>query len=100
MRHRRILLLVDSEAVEGAFVKGDSPTQDLCAYAGSLWRAALSLQVGLYVDRVPTDGNPADDPSRRRFDLLERMGASWIPAGAHLCLTENLQRFEEVKAHG
>ena len=98
LRNRRILLLVDSEAVEGAFVKGDSAARDLCSYAGLLWHVALHLELGLYVERVPTDGNPADDPSRRRFDHLKRLGAVLLPAAAHLRFTEDLDRFEDVEA--
>ena len=34
----------------------------------------LRLKAGLFVSRVPTKENLADDPSREKYDLLERMG--------------------------
>ena len=36
---------------------------------------ALELNAALYVDRVPSKNNIADDPSREKYDLLHRMGA-------------------------
>ena len=43
-------------------------TQDLVA----------KRDIGLYVARVPTDGNPSDGPSRTDFSELERRGARWV----------------------
>ena len=94
---RRILLLVDSEAVEGAFIKGDSPTLDLRLHAGLFWHICLLLDLAIYVDRVPTDGNPADDPSRGHLDGLKRRGATLLPSDTHLSLTEALPNWEGVE---
>ena len=49
------LLLVDSEPVQGALVKGYSAREDVCELVGVFWKIALDLKVKLYVDRVPTD---------------------------------------------
>lgn len=37
---------------------------------------ALELGTALYIKRVPTKDNLADDPSRERYGLLQRMGVS------------------------
>ena len=37
---------------------------------------ALDLEAALYIKRVPTKENLADDPSRERYGLLQRMQAS------------------------
>ena len=73
---QQILVMVDSEAVEGALVKGASGSHDLDVLAGIFWAICVHLRVAPYVDRVPTDGNPADDPSRGRFGVLERNRAT------------------------
>ena len=71
------LLFVDSEPVQGALVKGYSSKEDLCQLVGVFWwRLALDIQVNLYIDRVPTDSNPADPPSRDQLDLGRALG--WI----------------------
>ena len=68
------LLLVDSESVQGALVKGYSAREDVCELVGVFWKIALDLKVNLYVDRVPTDANPADPPSRNHMEVGESLG--------------------------
>ena len=40
------------------------------------WEMADRLQTIVYLDRIPTDSNPADDPSRNRMEEAERLG--WV----------------------
>ena len=68
------LLLVDSEPVQGALVKGYSARENLCELVSVFWNIALELKVQLYIDRVPTDANPADHPSRDRMQVGARFG--------------------------
>ena len=70
------LLFVDSEPVQGALVKGYSAKEDLCELVGVFWKLALELQVNLYIDRVPTDSNPSDPPSRNCMEVGRSLG--WI----------------------
>ena len=68
------LLLVDSEPVQGALVKGYSAREDVCELVGVFWKLALDCLVNLYVDRVPTDANPADPPSRNNMHIGDSLG--------------------------
>ena len=36
---------------------------------GKFWEMAASLECTIYIDRVSTDGNPADGPSRPGKDV-------------------------------
>jgi len=71
----RVLLFVDSEAAEGALIKGYSKFEDACELAGLFWHMAVRANAAVYVDRVSTDGNPADGPSRGDVSELTARGA-------------------------
>ena len=68
-----LILLIDSEAVESALIKGYSSKQDLCHLISKFWDLVFELRIRVFIDRVSTDANPADWPSR---DDLERGEAS------------------------
>ena len=78
LRGKLVLLLIDSEAVEGALIKGYSGAEDVCQLVGLFWDLAATLKCSIYIDRVPTDANPADYPSRN--DLLKGREAGWETA--------------------
>ena len=50
--------------MEAALIKGYSAKEDLCELVGIFWDVALELKCSIYIDRVPTDSNPADPPPR------------------------------------
>lgn len=68
------MIFVDSEAVEGALVKGYSARSDLCELVGVFWQMALELRLNVYIDRVPTDANCSDCPSRNKLAIGEALG--------------------------
>ena len=76
----KVLLLIDSEPVEGALIKGYSSKQDVCELVGVFWSQACNLQVAYYIDRVPTDGNPADFPSHGKSARLVELGCIRVEA--------------------
>ncbi|CAE7651828.1 unnamed protein product, partial [Symbiodinium necroappetens] len=75
LRSKDVLLLVDSEAVEAALVKGYSSKEDLCELVEIFWELALEYRINFFIDRVSTDAQRAAWPSR---DLLEiGQSAGW-----------------------
>ena len=75
VRGADILLLVDSESVEGALIKGYSSREDLCDLISVFWNLAFKLNCRVFIDRISTDANPADWPSRNKFKIGE--AAQW-----------------------
>ena len=75
-----LVLLVDSEAVEGALVKGYSARSDVSLLVGQFWQLAQSLNASVYIDRVPTDANCSDGPSRNKVHIGSRLG--WVEVQA------------------
>ena len=74
LRNKFVLLLVDSQVVEAALIKGYSARSDICELVGVFWELALDLKCQIYIDRVPTDSNPADYPSRGKLDISRELG--------------------------
>ena len=60
----RVVFLIDSEAVEGALIKGYSGRSDICELTGLFWDLIRKLQIEAYIERAPTDANLSDGPSR------------------------------------
>ena len=73
---KRVILMVDSEAVEAALVKGYSRKEDVCSLVSVFWLLAEKLGCALYIDRVSTDANIADTPSRGNLLVAQRN--SWV----------------------
>ena len=44
---------------------------------------AIELGISIYVDRVASKDNIADDPSRERYELLRALGAKWLRPKMH-----------------
>ena len=59
IRGKLVLLFIDSEPVEAALIKGYSAKEDVCELVGIFWELVLELRCSVYIDRVPTDSNPA-----------------------------------------
>ena len=74
------ILLIDSEVVEAALVKGYSSKSDVCELISLFWDLALDLHCRIFIDRVSTDANPADWPSRN--DLMRGQTAGWVTVQA------------------
>ncbi len=72
---KRTILLVDSEPCEGALIKGYSTRSDLSLLTGKFWDIVAKINCLMYIDRVSTDANPADIPSRsERIPEIRRLG--------------------------
>ena len=70
-----VILLIDSEVVEAALIKGYSSRSDVCFLISQFWDLSLKLKCRIFIDRVSTDANPADWPSRD--DLKKGEAAGW-----------------------
>ena len=75
-----LILLIDSEAVESALVKGYSSKSDLCTLVSVFWNLIFELRVRVFIDRVSTDSNPADWPSRDDLSTGEKAGWKTVQA--------------------
>ena len=70
---RRVLFFIDNDAARFGLIKGYSPSRASQAVIGAFWRLAAGLQIAPWFERVATDGNPADAPSRLDFRTLRAL---------------------------
>ena len=75
IRGRRVYVWSDNTGSEHATRKGAAKAFDHCCVVHSIWLKAAEIGVDLQVDRVPTEANIADLPSRGQYELIERLGA-------------------------
>lgn len=74
LRGTDLFIFIDSEVVESALIKGYSSRQDICSLISVFWDIVLRMQIRVFVDRVATDANAADPPSRDDLQRGERLG--------------------------
>ena len=72
--------MIDSDSVFGAMVKGYSDRIDICSTAGIFWEQMRQFCTDIYLDRIPTDGNLSDGPSRGSWRLAAEYGWAMVPA--------------------
>ena len=95
LRGRNVVVHTDNTIAENGVKKGRSKSFDHACVVHCIWcvsihlviimlqffsvivrrSMALDLEAALYIKRVPTKENLADDPSRERYGLLQRMQA-------------------------
>ena len=75
-----LILLIDSEAVEAALIKGYSSKEDLCVLISIFWDLVFELRIRVFIDRIATDSNPADWPSRDDLEKGEKAGWKSVSA--------------------
>ena len=76
-RGRKIVLFVDNDSARHALIKGGSPIQASARLVGLFWAGEARAMSYTWTERVPSESNPADGPSRLAFDDMARLGGSW-----------------------
>ena len=71
---KRVIALIDSEAALGAIVKGYSRKDDISDLVSVLWETIARYNIIVYFDRVSTDANISDGPSRDDWTLKFQCG--------------------------
>ena len=80
LQGRDIVIWSDNTAAEAATRRGSTRQFDQNCLVHALWKRFVQLNVGVWVMRVPTKDNIADDPSREDYELLWRIGAARVEA--------------------
>ena len=76
---RCVNIFSDNTGSEWAVRSGAAKQFDHTCLVHSIWRMALGANCNMHVQRVASEDNIADLPSRESYSLLYRLGAEWIP---------------------
>ena len=72
IRGRQVLNFVDNMGAADSLVRGSAPHAASMELVSALWELETALQLQTWFERVPSEGNPADAPSRGVFTALGR----------------------------
>ena len=75
LRDKHVSIYTDNAGVLGALTKGSTKEPDHNTMVHLLWHRIAVDKLGVWFNRVPTDDNIADGPTRRWFDALSKMCA-------------------------
>ena len=70
------IIFTDNDAVRDSLIGCQTGSESASAILEACLRLEFSIAVNLWIARVPTDSNIADDPSRNVVDTLVQLGAS------------------------
>ena len=68
----------DNAGAEGSLAKGASHSEDHNLLVHAIWYMAAKYGFGLWIERVASDDNISDCPSRERYETLIELGAYWV----------------------
>ena len=68
----------DNSAAESVMLRGSAASTDHNMIAHSVWLIAAKLRCCLWIERVASADNIADDPSREDYEAMKEIGARWV----------------------
>ena len=74
LRGRRILIFVDNTSSQGGICKGYSKNDSVTGLVTEIWHLLSSIQASPWVERVVSEMNIADGPSRGNFEEALKHG--------------------------
>ena len=80
LKSRKVHVWSDNTGAEASTSRGSARSFDHTCLVHAIWLQAAKLGIDMRVDRVPTEDNIADLPSREDYVLLQKLGAVAVDA--------------------
>ena len=74
---RRVVLYSDNCGAQHATARGSARSSDHNAMVHEIWEFAYQHQMLLWIERVPSERNISDSPSRFHYEEMVEIGAKW-----------------------
>ena len=78
LRGKNVVVWSDNTGSEHGVKRGACKAFGHSCVVHCVWLAAAKLGIGMHVNRVPTELNIADLPSRELYEPLVNIGAAWV----------------------
>ena len=75
LRDSDVIHFIDSNTSLNGLVNGWSRKSDTCHLVGLYWKRAALLKAFMWIDRVESESNIADGPTKNRYDSLDKLDA-------------------------
>ena len=75
LTNKKVIIHSDNSGAEHGVRRGITREFDHCSLLHQMWVHIARLQIFVWVQRVPTDDNIADLPSRQQYAALEAIQA-------------------------
>ncbi|MDE0820250.1 MAG: hypothetical protein OSA95_03960 [Opitutales bacterium] len=96
LRDCDVILFCDNTAQEGALRKGYSRDWEMAVVAGLTWLKVAELNIHLWIERVPSDYNISDAPSRMSPEDIKMLAELGIPRVPAKSMEPFLKQLEKV----
>ena len=73
VRGRPVVVYIDNDSARYGLISGYSPVLASASLISTIWGLLAQLRAAAWFARVPTVCNPADGPSRGRFDEMNKV---------------------------
>ena len=77
LHNRKVLVFSDNTGAEACTRKGSANSHDHCQIVHQIWSIAFLNRTHLWMERVGTEYNISDLPSRGSYKLLRELKAKW-----------------------
>ena len=74
---RNVVVFSDNTGAEAASRKGTAASWDHCQLIHEIWSHSLRNRTNIWIERVPSEYNLSDLPSRKEYCLLQSLNAEW-----------------------
>ena len=90
---RKVKIYTDNTAAEYILGRGSAKESGQNQLAHVFWLRCVKLDIDVRIERVASENNIADDPSRERYVLMDAIGARRVRlvslhGGLHLCIAQ------------
>ena len=99
LQGRNIMIFSDNTSAEAATRRGSCREFDQGCLIHTIWLKLAQLRCGVWVERVPTEDNIADHPSREEYALLRKIGAKRLEPRLD-SMFDNAQTWEALSIQG